>query len=107
MSRYAQMNPDEPPCHSVFDGYRFTKPYTPMKTIPQHDKLYEEAKRLTMTTKGRERVEQLLFGLLQISTYRETNGDPTVEATVAKRVLDGIHFSEDTDNDAVSPMFIP
>ena len=79
----------------------------PMTTIPVHDKLYEEAKRLTMTTKARTRVEQLLFGLLQISSYRETNGNPTVEATVAKRVLDGIHWSEDTDNDAVSPLFIP
>lgn len=107
MSRYARMNPDKPPCHSVFDGYNPTKPYSPMPSIPQHDKLYQEARRLTLTTAARHRVEELLFGLLQISTYRETNGDPTVEATVAKRVLDGIHFSEDTDNDAVSPMFIP
>ena len=53
MSQYARNHPDEPPCHSVFDGYTHKKFYTPMTTIPEHDKLYEEAKRITMTAKGK------------------------------------------------------
>lgn len=75
-----------------------------MSTYPKLDK---EAKQLAFTPRAEKRIKELLYGLAQITSYRETNGEPTVEAKIARRVLDGIHFTEDTDNDAVSPMICP